>query len=81
MCSEWKLPADLSDLITDHHDDDREEHSSAHVVAGWDLAGGVDLREQVVLRAQGMVNLDEASVDAAINSALADAHSIAELFY
>lgn len=81
MCSEWKLPADLSELINDHHDDDREEHSSAHVVAGWDLAGGVDLREQVVLRALGMVNLDEASVDAAINNALADAHSIAELFY
>ncbi len=81
MCSEWKLPAGLSELISDHHDEDREEHSSAHVVAGWDLAGGVDLRQQVIVRAQGMVNLDEAAVDAAINRALADAQSIAELFY
>ncbi|MCP5027267.1 MAG: HDOD domain-containing protein [Actinomycetia bacterium] len=81
MCSEWELPSDLRGLINDHHDDDRIEHSSVHVVAGWDLAGGVDLREQVIVRAQAMVNLGEVAVDAAIDSALADAHSIAELFY
>jgi len=80
MCTQWALPKQLADLIDDHHDDGSEV-SSAHLVAGWDLTGGVDLRERVMLQARDRAQLDELVVDEAINRSLVEAQSIAELFY
>ncbi|MCP4084442.1 MAG: HDOD domain-containing protein [Actinomycetia bacterium] len=81
MSTQWALPSDLVDLIDDHHHDDRDEHLTAYLVAGWDLAGGVDQREQVIARSHARSGLDEDRVDAAITTALTEAHGIAELFY